>query len=273
MARLGGDIVTGLLLNALLLPVLLVEWTLLIALLPFAVPARLLSRRWTVESHGRRGDGMLVRYSAVAVGNAAALRDAAVAEILGAGTPSSLGEPIVMRVAADDVTDLSRDRLCDGDEVTVACLVQGYGTAKSRDGWVEGRLTAVPGWLSFQPNGGHAPATWPLLGSDDPRLALAGSADRAAVGRRVIASYETPIGRFRVAVDPHVGPLLRDLLAAGAEPFMAGPDVAWTMWRRDNAGTVREIARFGSRADAELLAENLAARGARQVFWLAATLR
>src|SRR5688572_7402977 len=113
----AGDELTfvmGLLLNVLLLPVLLVEWTLLIALVPFAVPARLLSRRWTVEAHGRRGDGMLVRYSAVAVGDAAALRDAATAEILGVGTPSSLGEPIVTRVAADHVTDLSRDRLCDG---------------------------------------------------------------------------------------------------------------------------------------------------------------
>jgi hypothetical protein len=263
----GDDLtfVTGLL----LLPVLLVEWTLLIVLFPFAVLARLLGRRWTVEAHGRRGDGMLVRYSAVASGRD--VRDAAAAEIRRAGAPSSLGEPIVTRVAADDVTDLSRARLCEGGEVTVACLVQGYGTAKSRDGWVEGRLTAVPGWLSFQPDGGHAPATWPLLGSDDPQLALAGDADRPAVGHRVIASYETPIGRFRVAVLPHVGPLLRDLLAAGAEPFT--PDVAWTMWRRDNAGTVREIARFGSRADAELLAENLAARGARQHFWLAALPR
>jgi hypothetical protein len=255
--------------SVLLLPI---EWVLLIALLPFALLARLPGGRWTVAADGRRNDGMLVRYEARGR-DATRMHDAAATEIRGTGAPSSLGEPIVTRVAADDVTDHHRRRLDNGGEVTVACLVQGYGTAKSRDGWIQGRHTAVPGWLSFQPDGGHAPATWPLLGSDDPHLTLAGDADRAAVGRRVIASYATPFGRFRVAVDPHLGPLLRDLLAAGAEPFMAGPDLAWTMWRRDNAGAVREIARFGSRAEAELLAENLAARGSRQQFWLAATPR
>lgn len=264
------NFVIGLLLNvpcALLLPVLLVEWVLLLALLPFAVLARLLGRRWTVAAYGRRDDGMRVRYEARA-GASRALRDAAAGEIRADGAPRSLGEPVVMMVRADDVTGLERDRLRAGGEVTVACLVQGFGAAKSRDGWIEGRLTAVPGLLSFRPGGGLLPAAWPLLGSDDPHVSLAGEDDRAAVGRRVVASYATPVGRFRVAVDPHLGPLLRDLLAAGAEPWPVG--VAWAMWRQDAAGEVREIARFGSRADAELLAENLAARGSRQSFWLAA---
>jgi hypothetical protein len=258
--------------SVLLLPVLLVEWALLLTLLPFAVPARLLGLPWTVATRGRRDDGMLVRYEA-RTSRPAALCAAAAAEIRATGAPASLGEPVVTRVADDDATDLSRNRLADGGEVTVACLVQGYGTAKSRDGWIEGRLTAAPGWLSFQPNGGHAPATWPLVGSADPHLTLAGEADRRAVGRRVIASYGSPTGPFRVAVDPHVGPLLRDVLAAGTQPTAADPDTAWAMWRQDNAGTVREIARFGSRADAELLAANLAARGSRQHFWLAAAPR
>ncbi|GIJ69730.1 hypothetical protein Voc01_046470 [Virgisporangium ochraceum] len=271
---LDGDdepnFVTGLLLNipcALLLPVLLVEWALLLAFLPFAVPVRLLGRRWTVAAHGRRDDGMRVRYEARASA-ARALRDTAADEIRADGAPRSLGAPVVVRVPADDATDLLRNRLRDGGEVTVACQVQGFGAAKSRDGWIEGRLTAVPGLLSFQPGGGLLPAAWPLLGSDDPHLALAGRPDRAAVGLRVVASYATPVGGFRVAVEPHLGPLLRDLLAAGAEPWPVG--VAWAMWRQDAAGEVREIARFGSRADAELLAENLAARGSRQSFWLAA---
>jgi hypothetical protein len=267
------NFVIRLLLNvpcALLLPVLLLEWVLLLAFLPFVVPARLVGRRWTVAAHGRRDDGMRVRYETRSSA-ARALRDTAAGEIRAGGAPRSLGEPVVVRVPADDATDLLRAELRDGGEVTVACLVQGFGAAKSRDGWVEGLLTAVPGLLSFRTGGGLAPATWPLLGSDDPHVALAGGADpadRAAVGRRVVASYDTPVGRFRVAVEPHLGPLLRDLLAAGAEPWPVG--VAWTMWRRDAAGAVREIARFGSRADAELLAENLAARGSRQSFWLAA---
>lgn len=244
-------------------PLVLVEWVLLLGLLPFAVPARVLGRRWTVTAHGRRGDGTRVRYEA---SGPRSLPATVAAEVRATGTPSSLGAPTVLRVAGDGTTDRLRSRLRAGGEVTVACLVQGYGTAKSRDGWIGGGLTAVPGLLSFQ--AGDGLATWPLLGSDDPHLALAGPADRAAVGMRVIASYPTPTGRFRIAVDPDLGPLLPDLLAAGAAPWPVG--VAWAMWRQDAAGAVREIARFGSRADAELVAANLAARGSRQRFWLAA---
>jgi hypothetical protein len=222
---------------------------------------------------------MRVRYRARADRwTAAALCDAVAAEIRATGAPGSpgspgslgslgsLGEPAVERVPA---TERLRATLGAGGEVTVPCLVQGYGAAKSRDGWIEGRLTAVTGLLSFRTGGGLTPATWPLLGSDDPHVALAGVDDHAAVGMRVVASYETSVGRFRVAVDPHLGPLLGDLLAAGvSQP--ESTQQAWAMWRQDDAGAVREIARFGSRADAELLAENLAARGSRQNFWLAA---
>jgi hypothetical protein len=269
------NFVMSLLLNipsALLLPLLLIEWTLLVALLPFAVLARLVGRRWTVAARGRADDGTLVRYEARAARwGSVSLRDRAAASIRRDGAPGSLGDPVAVQVAADLVTAQLRERLNSGEDVTVTCLVQGFGTAMSRDGWIEGQLTAIPGLLSFRP-GGFASATWPLLGSDDARLALAGSDDRVSVGRRVVASYGTPIGQFRVAVDPHLGPLLRDLLAAGASPS-SPVALAWTMWRQDDAGAVREIARFGSRADAELLAGQLAARGSRQRFWLAAAPR
>lgn len=269
------NFVMGLLLNVpsvLLLPVLLVEWALLVVLLPFAVLARLGGRRWIVAAGGRAADGTLVRYEARAPrGGSASLRDRAAASVRADSAPTALGDPVSVPVAADLATALLRERLNSGAEITVTCLVQGFGTAKSRDGWIEGRLTAVPGLLTFRP-GGFAAAAWPLLGSDDAHLALAGPADRAAVGRRVVASYTTPIRQFRIAVDPHLGPLLHDLLAAGAEPLPGG-DRFWTMWRQDDAGAAREIARFGSRADAELLAENLAARGSRQLFWLAASPR
>lgn len=241
------------------LPVVLIEGLLLVALLPFAVLARLLGRRCTVVAHGRRDDGTPVRYETRAGRWASGrLRDTAAAEIRDSGAPASLGSPVVVPSPPHG-----------GARGTVTCLVQGYGTATSRDGWVEGSLTAVPGLLSFRPAGGRTPATWPLLGSDSPVITLAGPADRAAVGMRVIASYPTPVGRFRVAVEPHLGAVLADLLGAGATS--SGPaQQAWTMWRQDAAGAVREIARFGSRADAELLAENLAARGSRQRLWLAA---
>jgi hypothetical protein len=261
------NFVTSLLLSA---PLVVVEWVLLLGLLPVAVSARVLGWRWTVTADGRRVDGTRVRYGARAGRWASGrLRDTVAAEIRDTGAPASLGCPVAVRVAADDVTDRWRSRWNDGVEVTVACLVQGYGTATSRDGWIDGRLTAVPGLLSFRTGGGPTAATWPLLGSDDPDLALSGPADHAAVGMRVIASYATPTGRFRVAVDPHLGPLLRDLLGAGAA-YTDSAQQAWAMWRQDSAGAVREIARFGSRADAELLAENLAARGSRQRVWLAA---
>ncbi len=238
------------------LPIVLLEGMLLLVLLPFAVLARLLGWRGAVVAHGRRGDGTRVRYETRAGRWASGrLRDTVAAEIRDTGAPRSLGAPVAVPA-----------RMFDG---AIPCLVQGYGTATSRDGWVEGSLTAAPGLLSFHTGGGLTPATWPLLGSADPVVTLAGPADHAAVGLRVIASYPTPVGQFRVAVDPHLGPSLVKLLAAGATPTDSAQH-AWTMWRQDAAGAVREIARFGSRADAELLAENLAARGSRQRFWLAA---
>lgn len=265
------NFVIGLLLSlpsVLLLPFLLIEWTLLAALFPFAVLARLCGRPWVVAARGRADDGTLVRYEARAARwGSRSLRDRAAASVARAGVPGCLGDPVSVRVAADDAAGLLRERLNSGAEITVTCLVQGFGTGKSRDGWIEGQLTAIPGLLTFRP-GGLLSVTWPLLGSDDAHLALAGPADRPAVGRRVVASYPTPFGQYRVAADPHLGPVLRDLLAAGAEPIPG--DLFWTMWRQDDAGSVREIARFGCRADAELLAENLAARGSRQRFWLAA---
>ena len=42
------------------------------------------------------------------------------------------------------------------------------------------------------------------------------------------------------------------------------------VWRRDGGGAVREVARAGCRADAEMLAYTLQARGSRHTFWVAA---
>ena len=60
-----------------------------------------------------------------------------------------------------------------------------------------------------------------LPGGDDVLVALAGPDERAAVGDAVVATYLTAAGPFRVAVDPALGPLLPDVLAAGTETVPA----------------------------------------------------
>ena len=256
------------------LPFLAVEWLLLVLLLPLVLPARLLGVRWVVAARGRRPDGVRVRYEAVAPRWASRrMRDTAAAQIEADGEPHALGpgQPVPGRV--DEATDRLRQRLRDGDEIRIDCHVQGFGAAKARDGWFRGRITAGPGLLSFDHMRGFETISWVLPGvlpgGDDVRVALAGPDERAAVGDAVVASYVTAAGPFRVAVDPALGPLLADVLAAGTETVPAA-DASVFVWRRDGGGAVREVARAGCRADAEMLAYTLEARGSRHTFWVAA---
>jgi hypothetical protein len=264
--------VIGLLLNIpcmLMLPLLLAEWLLLLALLPFVLLARGLGMRWVVTARGRREDGVRVRYEALAERWAAGeLSQTVAAEIRMRGAPSSLGAPVTVRGEADTQTDKLRDRLREGSEVQLDAFVQGYGWAESRNDWIEGRITAIPGWLSFQPQMGLESASWFLPGGDDVRLELVGVAERAVVGPRVVASYCTADGPFRIAVEPRLGPLLPDVIAAGVGPVRPGEAKSWTLWRRSETGGVREVARFTTRPDAEALAANLHARASRQQFWV-----
>jgi hypothetical protein len=258
---------------ALLLPFVVVEWLLLLTLLvPFMLVTQVFGMRRTVVARGRRDDGIRVRYAALArPWRSTLLRDTAVTEIRTYGAPRSLGDPIEVRGRSDSAAGRLREDLRAGKEVRVECHVQGYGASNSRQGWIKGRVTALPGLLTFELPQGFRPTSWLLPGSEDVRIALAGPDDRAAIGDRVVAAYLTADGPFRIAVEPHLGPLLRDLVEAGAAPVLGPADRSWTMWRQDDVGTVREIARFGCRADAELVAVNLEARGSTQKFWVAAT--
>jgi len=254
----------------LVLPVLAVEWVLLLGLLPLVVLARAAGVRFVVTARGRRQDGVRVRYEARAP-RWGSLRScaAAAAEIRADGVPHSLGEPHAVLGSTDQDTEALRQKLRDGDEVRVDCEVQGFGVARSRDDWFTGQITAFPGLLSFDHQRGFETISWPLPGSDDVRVALAGPQERAAVGKKVVACYATASGPFRIAVAPALGPLLADMIAAGAEGAPAA-DPSWVVWRRDGSGAVREIAAAGSRADAEVLAGTLEAKGSRHTFWVAA---
>jgi hypothetical protein len=246
-----------------------VEWPLLVLLLPLALLARLVGMPWVVAARGRRADGVRVRHEAVAPRwGSGRLRDAAAAQIEADGEPRALGPARPVLGNADEATERLRQRLRDGDEIRVDCHVQGFGAAKARDGWFQGRITAAAGRLSFD----HMGVSWVLPGvlpGDDVRVALAGPEERDAIGDAVVASYETATGPFRVAVDPALGPLLPDMLAAGTGAVPAA-DASVFVWRRDGGGAVREVARAGCRADAEMLAYTLERRGSRHTFWVAA---
>jgi hypothetical protein len=47
-----------------------------------------------------------------------------------------------------------------------------------------------------------------------------------------------------------------------------GPGRRWTVWRQDDNGNRFEVARYGSRAEAELLAATMEARGHKQIYWV-----
>lgn len=238
---------------------------------PWTVGRRWLPWRlcWLVVARGRRFDGVRVRYGAVAPRRgSAALRAAAAAEISADGVPRSLGDPRVVRRGADGQTERLRQTLRDGAEVRFDCHVRGFGASRSRDEWFRGQILAGPDLLSFEHMRGAETISWVLPGSDDVTVELAGPQVRDAIGAVVVASYATAYGPFRIAVEPSLGALLPDVLAAGAQAPAADPSLI--IWRRDNGGAVREIALAGSRADAEVLAGTLENRGSRHTFWVAA---
>jgi len=150
----------------LVLPVLAVEWVLLLGLSPLVALARAGGARFVVTARGRRRDGVRVRYEARAPRWASlGSRAAAAAEIRADGEPHSLGKPQAILGSKDEDTEALRQKLRDGDEVRVDCQVQGFGVARSRDDWFTGQITASPAVLSFDHQRGFETISWLLPGA------------------------------------------------------------------------------------------------------------